>query len=208
MQTQLERTYTHGLLCLAAIALVTWLTGCPAHAQPTNVTPNQLPGFFAPLLRASNWVAAPYGTYTLKQHPGATARVGGGILAIYNLAATDPTRPIGAAVGTGVGVDWLGGFSLVTGNVELKVPIHPFPNGSWSNFTVVPFGIGGIGTPIAGTGQANGGVATVAGAGVSVPVARVFGGTLSTGAAYIDWQNSGPYSGKSIRPFVAWRKSF
>lgn len=178
-------------------SLVAIAFAATVHAQdntpPQSATPEPQVSkldlsLFQPLLTASNWTVCPYITYA----PSAPTKFGGGTLIIYN---------INKVVGGGVGLDWLGHFSLVSGNLTLRYPIDFTLVGH--AFTVVPFGIGGLATPYGGAGNNNGGVATIEGAGfVLDPHVTISKAQLAAGAACINWTGAGDYSGQHLEAFV------
>jgi len=150
------------------------------------------------LLDATNYAFEPYMTYA----PKAPTKVGGGILAIYNL---------NNYVGAGFGVDYLGQFSLVSGNLSLKYPIalgqQLFPTNSYLySLKVVPFVLGGLGTPLGGTGGS--GISTIADAGAYFQFGELYGGKFNVGACYGQWTGAGAYSGERYHIFVGWSKGF
>jgi hypothetical protein len=152
---------------------------------------------FASLKGATNWAIAPYASIGVNNH-----KVGGGILALYDF---------NNFIGGGIGVDELGGnFSVVSGNLELKLPLRPLAFTGWAwatNFVATPFVYSGVGKPIGGTGTS--GIVTHEGEGVNFDVIQLWGGEVSLGAAYIQRQGAGPvYSGNYFNPFFAWRKGF
>lgn len=165
-----------------------------AFAQ-TNNPSTILETIGATLGSVSNWSAYPYFTYA----PDSPKKYGGGALAIYNV-----TQNFGA----GIGIDWLGGFNMVNGNVSLKLPTHPFTFLGWSNVTVTPFGIAGIGTPMGGAGKANGNVSTIAGAGTAIDLFLVKGFQASIGYEFSEWSGASAFSGAHHHVFFGFRKGF
>lgn len=151
---------------------------------------------FSSLKGATNWAVAPYASYGLKNH-----KFGGGILALYDF---------NNFVGSGIGIDELGSLSIVSANVQLKLPLKPLAFTGWSwatNLITTPFVYSGVGVPMGGTSGS--GAVTHEGEGVNFDVAKLWGGTFSLGAAYIQRQGAGPvYSGTYINPFLMWRKGF
>ena len=189
---------------LAALAALTITLTALGQATPpaTNSPLQQAGNFLSPLLTATNWEVAPYLTYAPNVGPTAKTKIGGGILGIYNVSQN---------VGAGLGVDWLGGFNLVSANVTLKLPMKPLAFTGWSwatNLVATPFVIAGIGTPLAGSGTANGGISTIEGAGASIRVGTLWGGGVNLGGAYDNWTGAGDYSGRHLQIFVGWRKNF
>ena len=148
------------------------------------------------LSTATNYAFEPYLTYA----PGAPAHnhIGGGALVAYNVSQF---------VGAGLGVDYLGQFSLVSANATLRVPTHPlnFLGNSWTNVALVPFALAGVGTPLSGTSS---GVAALTDAGAYVSFGHLWGGKFNTGAAYGRWDNAGAYSGPRYHFFLGWSKGF
>lgn len=169
-----------------------------SQAQTNTSTASQSWSLFKPLLAATNWTVAPYATYA----PKAPTKIGGGVLAIYN---------VNNYVGAGVGVDWLGKFNLFSGNVEIKVPIHPlsFMNSQWAkDFVAAPIVLAGLATPLGGAKQDNGGLTTIIGTGLSFSITKAWGGQINAGAVYADWGNAGPYSVKHYYAFIAYKRGF
>jgi len=149
------------------------------------------------LTTATNYAVEPYLTYASQAPSG--NRIGGGLLAVYNVSTF---------VGAGIGADYLGQFSLVSVNVTLKVPTHPFnfTGISWAtNIAVVPFALAGVGTPLSGTGS---GAIAVTDTGAYVSFGHLWGGKFNTGAGYGRWDNAGAYSGPRAHFFVGWSKGF
>src|ERR1035437_3494061 len=142
---------------------------------------------------ATNYAIAPYLTYANK----APTKIGGGILAIYN---------VNNYVGAGMGVDWLGGFRMVNGNIQLKVDTKPLSFIGWTNIVVTPFVLVGIGTPFSNTG--GGGVSTIEDVGAYVQFGHFLGGRFLVGAAYGQWTGVGPYSVQRDHGFLGWKKGF
>lgn len=152
---------------------------------------------FHDLQSATNIAVAPYLTYGLDNH-----KVGGGILALYNF---------NDFIGAGIGADYLGEFSLISGNLQLKLPLRPLAFTGWpwaTNLVTTPFAWTGIGTPMSGAGGNNGGISTHIGGGLNVDVAKLWGGEISIGGAIIDRTGAGSYSGKYLNGFLAWRHGF
>lgn len=172
-------------------------TNTPPAPEQTPSNAFSLGSAFEPLTHASNYVIAPYFTYA----PDAPQKYGGGVLAVYN---------INNYVGAGVGLDWLGQFNMVSGNVQLKLPTHPlaFAGGAWTNVTATPFAIGAIATPLGGAGSDNRSAATIAGAGAAVGVADWLGGKIDIGYGWVNWTGAGDYSGNHHEFFLAWHKPF
>ena len=151
---------------------------------------------------ATNYSVAPYLTYA----PKAKDHYGAGVLCVYNVSSY---------LGAGFGVDYLGSFNLVSGNVTLKKDIYPFrtlgfAKGTWlETTTVTPFVLTGVGVPLGGTGG-NGGAATVIyDLGGYTQFGHWLGGRFGAGACYGSWSGAGPdYSVKRYHLFLSWQKGF
>jgi hypothetical protein len=203
---------------IVIVGLAASIIALPASAQDTSTT-NTVPleqGSNAPasglptggllkvgedvlkgLMSSTNYVIAPYVSYGLDNH-----KVGGGILALYNF---------NNFVGAGLGVDYVGQFSAISGNVELKLPLRPLSFTGWAwatNIVTTPFAYSGLGTPMSGAGTKNGGVSTHIGAGLNFDICTLWGGQVSIGGAWITRSGAGDYSGKYANGFFAWRKGF
>jgi len=149
------------------------------------------------LTTATNYAVEPYLTYA-PSAPGGN-QVGGGLLAVYNLSTY---------LGTGLGADYLGQFSLVSAQVQLKLPTHPFAftGASWAtNIVVAPFALAGVGTGLSGS---TGTAIAVTDAGAYVEFGHWWGGRFNTGAAIGRWSNAGAYSGTRYHFFAGWSKGF
>lgn len=152
------------------------------------------------LTQATNYAFEPYFTYAPKL-ANKSDRFGGGALVFYNLNEN---------IAAGLGVDYLGRFSLVSGDVTLKLPIQPFKNiastnSFWHDVTTTPFVLGGIGKPLSGTGS---GVAAIADVGGAISFGHVWKGKFNTGIAWGQWLNADPYSGPRFHVFFGWSKKF
>lgn len=149
------------------------------------------------LTTATNYAIEPYLTYAPSAPSG--NQVGGGVLAVYNVSTY---------IGTGLGVDYLGQFSLVSAQVQLKVPTHPFAftGSSWgTNLVVAPFALVGVGTGLSGV---TGNAIAITDAGAYVEFGHLWGGRFNTGAAIGKWSNAGNYSGTRYHFFLGWSKGF
>lgn len=201
------------LIGVAALALA---TGGAAKAQtnaPTNVStnvPNLMTNTIAGglteiwnaiessgLATATNYAVEPYLTYA----PDAKAQFGGGAFLAYNVSHY---------IGTGLGFDYLGQFSLVSADIQLKVPTHPLAGAGWApswatNVAVCPFALAGVGKAL--SGGADGAIA-VTDAGAYVGFGHLWGGQFNTGFAYGRWDNAGDYSGPRYHIFAGWSKGF
>lgn len=149
------------------------------------------------LTTATNYAIEPYLTYAPQAPKG--NQIGGGAFLCYNVSQY---------IGTGLAIDYLGQFSLVSAEVQLKLPTHPFASTgiSWAtNIVVAPFAIAGVGTSL--SGGANGAIA-VTDAGAYVEFGHLWGGRFNAGAAYGRWDNAGAFSGPRYHAFVGWSKGF
>jgi hypothetical protein len=168
---------------------------CASNLQAqTTLFDNVLTNFVG----ATNWAVEPYFTYAPKSP---SAKVGGGALVGY-----DFTQNVGLALG----IDWLGQFSLVSGNVTLQAPFHLstiFPSSlvsslSLSNVIISPFALAGVGTASSGGGSFNGAVSTIEDAGAYVKFGHFLGGQANVGVSYGQWTGSGQYDVKRYHAFL------
>lgn len=199
------------LLCALVASLFT--SGCLTQSAmgQTNVIVNQIPTISGGLSQiweavkttglatATNYAVEPYLTYA----PNApkSDRIGGGLFLAYN---------VNNYVGTGLGIDYLGEFSLVSANVQLKLPIRPFKsltlfNGALTNIAVCPFALAGVGKSF--TSGADGAIA-ITDAGAYIGFGHLWGGQFNVGGCYGRWDNAGIYSGPRAHLFVGWSKGF
>jgi hypothetical protein len=131
----------------------------------------------------TNVTVDPYATYA----PSAPTKWGGGILIVYNI------NPNGLVqVGPALGADWLGDLSLVSGNMTLSAPFHPFPS-KLPSFVIIPIGLVGIHTAYSGNGKFNGDAGTVVDAGAMFHFGHFLGAPMNAGACYGKWSGVGPY---------------
>ena len=146
------------------------------------------------LSTATNYAAEAYLTYMQSAPKG--DRIGGGLLIVYDISAH---------IGTALGVDYLGQFSLISGNVTLKLPTHPFSGfgGFWTNVVVTPFALTGAGKPLSGTGA---GISAIEDVGAYIGFGKLWGGQFNLGGCYGQWLNAGIYSGTREHIFLGWSK--
>lgn len=149
---------------------------------------------------ATNWSAMPYFTYAPSAPSG--NQVGGGLLCCYDMSQY---------AGLGIGVDYLGQFSLVSANVSLKLPMHPLKGftslpESLADISVVPFTLAGIGSPLGGTSGT--GASTIMDTGAYFEFGHWGKGRFIAGASYGQWANAGDYSGKRYHIFAGWGIGF
>jgi len=194
------------------------LSGCLCHATEytntvaipggteTTVTTNPPSGpsgwsqtattIFNDVKGATNYGIFPYATYA----PSAPKKLGGGILGIYD---------VNKYVGAGIGIDWLGQFSMVSGNVELKLPLAPLAAWGYTNFVATPFALAGVGTEFSGTGgSGSGSISTIQDIGGNLQVGHLWSGRFDVGASWGQWTGSSPYDGKRYHLFLGWSKGF
>jgi hypothetical protein len=186
--------FTVGTLLACASARAQTVTNT-IYVTNSILPANALSTLWGEVKGATNYAIAPYATYA----PKAPTKFGGGALLIYN---------VNQYVGAGAGVDWLGGFSLFSGNLQLKLPMHPLVNYGFPGFEFTPFVLGGLGTPASGAGTANGGLSTVKDIGAQIKFGHFAGGQFSAGATYGTWTGAGPYDVVRYHAFVAWQKGF
>lgn len=207
------------LAWLAILILGGAIIALSAHGAETNAPPaanppgesltNAMPVWSNPTLQAgfqqmvdaamsaTNYGVAVYGTYA----PKAPTKIGGGVLGVYN---------INDYAGLGLGVDWLGQFSLLSVNLQLKLPVQPFR--TWTSYPawvqsikVIPLAIVGTGKPFTGGGN---GVATLWDTGGLIKFGHLFKGQFGVGATWGAWDNAGDYSGHRYHAFLSWSKGF
>jgi hypothetical protein len=154
------------------------------------------------LATATNYAVEPYITYAPSAPKG--AQVGGGVFIAYN---------VNDYLGAGLGVDYLGQFSLVSANVQLKMPISvgkyipssvTFLNFA-TNAVITPFAIGGLGKGLSGN---TAGAIAVTDAGAYLSFGHLMGGKFNIGGAYGRWDNAGIYSGPRYHLFAGWNVGF
>lgn len=195
---------------LAIIGVATLLATFSIQAQTSTVSNTNAINYSAVIqavessgiLKATNWAFEPYLTYAPKLAAG--NHVGGGILALYDL---------NKYASAGLGVDYLGQFSLVSGNASLKLPINvgvyaqeyvPFLHLP-TNLVVTPFVLAGVGTSLSGGAPS---VSTIEDTGAYFQFGNLFGGKFNIGACYGQWNNAGDYSGKRYHAFAGWSRGF
>ena len=150
------------------------------------------------LASASNYSVNVYGTYK-PSVPNGGSKVGAGGLLIYNVSGH---------VGVAAGLDYLGSWTLVSGNVTFKLPMQPLKGYGFTNLWVTPNMIAGIGTSFGGSGSSSATVETIAGTGASLTFGHWLGGSFDTGFEAVNLSNAGAYSGWDYRLFIGWGKGF
>ena len=193
-----EGRWKRGVPLVAALAGFLTL---PAAAQTTNETAvvtsiYSIAKEFAQAM-PSNYVVTAYGEYA----KDAPTKYGGGVLAFWNVTQN---------VGVGGGVDWLGQWSQLSANLQLQAPVKPlaFMGGSLTNWTVTPFAIGGVVTPIGSATSGANSVGAMVGGGAACDIGKIFGGTLGVEVGYVNVTGMGLYSGNRIEAGLAWRRGF
>lgn len=182
-------------------------TGAPTTPPTPVVSTNKVEGVNglveavkdSGVLNATNWAFVPYATYAPETKKGALW--GAGALVAYN---------INPYVGAGVGIDYLGRFSLLSANLSFKyaIPVGPYIS-SESKFLkdvkLVPFALVGIGRPMGGTDD---GVSTLQDVGAYFQFGEFADGKFALGGCWGQWQNAGDYSGTRYHFFLGWSKGF
>lgn len=138
----------------------------------------------------TNFAFEPYLTYAPAQASTPRPEFGGGILVIYNMSKY---------AGVAVGGDYLGQFSLVSGNVSLKYPV------AVGKVTVIPFLMGGFGYAMSGAERR---ISTISDAGVYARCGTLMSGNFNIGLCAGKWNNAGDYSGVRYHFFAGWSKGF
>lgn len=155
----------------------------------------------------TNFSINPYLTYA-PQTPKGDAKVGGGLLTLYDFNQN---------AGAGLGLDWLGQLSLVSGDLQLKAPFHlSTVTGSLFNGVpfvqqaiITPFVLGGVGTAYTGNGHFNGNAMVITDVGGAVEFGHLWGGRFDTGVAWGKWVGKGPYGNVTrYHLFLGFTKGF
>ena len=143
----------------------------------------------------TNYALVPYMTYA----PKAKTKIGGGAEVAYNF---------NQYVGMSLALDWLGQFSLVSGNVTLGLPFHPAAS-FFPNLITTPFIQAGVATAYSGAGKFNGNASTTTEIGDYIKFGHLWKGQFLAGAAWGQWSNVGPaYGGTRYHIFFGWSKGF
>lgn len=173
------------------ISAVTFLAALTIQAQTNQTVFDKVINDFGGL---TNYAIEPYATYA----PNAPTKYGGGVLGIYN---------VNNYVGLGLGLDWLGNFNLVSGNVQLSLPFHPLPS-TFPSLVISPFILGGIATAYSGAGKFNGNASTIQDIGAYLKFGHLLGGSFNAGACYGQWTGVGAYDVKRYHLFAGWSHGF
>jgi hypothetical protein len=216
-------------MLISACQLFSFSASCQTNtsstAASTNTATSDLLGFLgisssvvstlesSGILEATNWAVAPYLTYA----PSAKDIVGGGVLAGYDFPALTGSN---GSVGLALGADWLGHWSLVSGNITLKAETHPFNLGLFSflpatlrtNFAAEPIAIAGLGAPLSGSA----GAAEIWDVGYNVKLGSYLQSLgapswtkgLGLGGSWGEWMDAGNESGHRFHFFVDYRWKF
>ena len=168
-------------------------TGAPAPTvwgQIKQVGINLYDGFTS----LTNVTGVGFGEYCL-----GPKRIGGGLFV---------TDWMNQYVGAGIGMEYIGAFYGLNVNLALEVPTQPFQKLTWAptwvqTISVTPNAIAALETPLAGGGNSNGGVGTLAGGGASIGFAswqKMFGviklpGSCGAGYDYLNRTGAGKYDG-------------
>jgi hypothetical protein len=143
----------------------------------------------------TNITVAPYGTYVMSQK-----KFGYGLGVAYNLS-------LGPVQGGPILlVDHVDSFLAFSGGLTLQADIHPLAHWGITSFTVTPFGITAVGTPLGGAGGNNGGLQTINSLGADIKFGHLWGGQWLIGGAYGTRTGAGAYSGGYINGFAGWKK--
>ena len=173
------------------------ITNTTTAITPSNPWYSGLEAVGKDVLNASNVCVAPYAT--LMTSGASKGKVGGGIIAFYDL---------NNFVAAGAGVDYMGQFEMVSGNLQLKLPIHPLSSLGWTNFVVVPNVIAGLGTPLGGAGTANSSLTSITLAGASFNFATWDNWNIGVGGDYGTRSGAGKYSGNEGNVALTFSKGF
>lgn len=150
----------------------------------------------------TNFAVDLYGTYA----PKAPEHWGGGGLFAYNFSQY---------VGGAIGIDWLGSFNLVSGNITLKAPFHvttiipALGKVPWlASLKVTPFVLAGIAAPFGSGSADSSSPVTVADVGAAITFGHLFGGEFNAGGTYGKWYGAGPYDVARAHAFIGWQLNF
>ena len=141
----------------------------------------------------TNIAVIPYGVWSAKTHD-----MGGGMFLLW-----DVTQNVGMGMGMElIGKDW---FSP-SADVTLKTQIHPLAFLGLTNVVATPYLMAGATTPLGGTQASS--LGALAGGGLSVDFAHVFGGTVSVVGGDNYWSGSSTQDGNHVYGGLAWRRGF
>jgi hypothetical protein len=169
--------------------------GTTTVSNPAPAPPAWYTGFtniFYNVTQSTQLVYAPFGTVLTSGEKKGTA--GGGIVAAYNWTQY---------FGTGVGIYYLGGWSMFNGQAQLMLPI-PIT----ANFKIQPFTVGGLGTSLSGAGSANGDLTVITQLGMAASVVHLGSWSLDAGGFWGTITGAGPYSGRNVGGTLAFSRGF
>jgi hypothetical protein len=139
----------------------------------------------------TNYAAAAFYGHSLKGNQSAI-----GLVIIENV---NNNLGVIAGVDTLFGGGKIGSANIVSGGLTLKEPTHPLAfigtNTFLGKLVVTPYAIAMVGTPINGTGSANGGLASIVRAGANVDIFKVGKFEFGVGADYGQRNGAGKYTG-------------
>ena len=201
-RTQRKKNKNMKSKIIGLIGLIGLMAGMAlgAQAQTNTVATNAPPAWttldqiIALVGSPTNYAVAPYATYA----PNAPSKWGGGIMGVYD---------VNQNVGLGLGLDWLGSFSLVNANLTLQAPFHPLPS-QLPSFVVSPFVLAGAATPYSGDGKFNGTAVVTSDFGAYLEFGHLLGGEFGVGGAYGRWSGAGPYDVPRYHGFLSWEHGF
>lgn len=151
----------------------------------------------------TNWAAVPFVGFA------SHGRTAFGLVAVENVA-----KNIGimAGVDTLFGAGKIGSANIVSGGLTLQAPFHPLQfigmTGWTSNLMATPYAVALVGTPVRGTGTADGGLATITRVGVEVDLYNWKGFEFGLGGDYGKRSGSGGYDGNWVDVMFSVRKGF
>jgi hypothetical protein len=185
---------------ITAAAILT--AGFTVQAQTNSVSTNS--AWYVPLenlgtdiINATNVaVTAGADVMTSGQEKG---KVGFDLLAFYDL---------NNYTALGGGLDYMGQLNLFSGNVQLKLPIHPLTTFGLTNFTATPVITAGIGSAFAGAGTDNGGITTIYNGGLAVGLTSWHGWDLGAAAGFGTRTGAGKYSGDDFTANITASRNF
>lgn len=131
-----------------------------------------------------------------------------GLLAIENV-----NNNLGVVAGfdTLWGGGKIGSANIVSGGLTLKEQTHPLAfvstNSFFQNFTLTPYAVALVGTPINGTSN-NGGLAAIGRVGANLDIYNFKGFEIGIGADYGNRAGAGNYSGNWFDGIFTIRKGF
>lgn len=196
------------LIIGAALALAALTVTVPAQTNPPDIYDN-IGGILGNLGLSSNptnYAIGIGGSRSVKNEQWAAW-----LLAVEN---------VNNNVGVCAGVDhlWGGGnpgsANVVAGGITLKAPCHPLKflsadTNSWEQkFTLSPIAVAMVGTPINGTGNADGGLASIVRGGANIDVVNYKGWEFGVSATYGKRSGAGNYNGDWIDVGFNVRKGF